>query len=463
MEDLLRDAAERAVAYLAEIGERAVRPDRAVDLGPLGGTLPEEPTAPELVIELLDEVANPATMAMAGGRFFGWVMGGSYPVALAADWMISAWDQNTIFAQATPGTVEVEAAALRWVIDAVGLPQGSWGAFVTGTTVANMSALAAAQSSVLAEQGWDAVSDGLFGAPPVAVVVGEEAHPSLIKALGVVGLGRSRVIRVPVDDQGRMRVDRFPEVQPPAIVCLQAGNVNTGSFDFMAEIIPAAKGMGAWVHVDGAFGLWAAASPLRRHLTAGMELADSWATDAHKYLSVPYDAGIVLVRNPSTLERVMSVSAAYLPEGEIGLDPLLYAPEMSRRARGVPTWAVLRALGRAGLAELVERTVALANRFAQRLASEGFEILNEVVLNQVLVSFGDPETTRLLVDAIQEDGTFFAGPTVWQGRTAMRISVSSWRTTEADVDRSVEAILSCVRSLGADGSQTFAGPTPVGR
>jgi glutamate/tyrosine decarboxylase-like PLP-dependent enzyme len=256
------------------------------------------------------------------------------------------------------------------------------------------------------------------------------------------------VIRVPVDGQGRIRPEKLPKLQPPAIVCVQAGNVNTGAFDPMAEIIPAAKEMGAWVHVDGAFGFWAAASPSLAHLTAGMELADSWATDAHKYLNVPYDAGIVLVRNPSHLERVMSVSAAYLPEGEIGRDSLLYAPEMSRRARGIPTWAVLKALGRSGLAELIERTVHLARRFADRLEVEGFEILNDVVLNQVLVSFGGPEETRRVVEAIQAEGTLFAGPTVWQGRAAMRISVSSWKTTEADVDRSVEAILRCARGRG---------------
>ncbi|MGH8875139.1 MAG: pyridoxal phosphate-dependent decarboxylase family protein [Acidimicrobiia bacterium] len=446
MEDLLRGAAERAISYLGGIGERTVRPDPAVDLSLLGGALPNDPTDPEVVLKLLDEVAAPATMAMAGPRFYGWVIGGAYPVALAADWMTSTWDQNTLFAAATPATVELEAAALRWVVEAVGLPTGSWGAFVTGSTVANMAALAAAVNSVLAEVGWDVAADGLFGAPPVTVVVGDEAHPSLIKALGVVGLGRNRVIRVPVDDQGRMRADAFPDFEPPAIVCLQAGNVNTGAFDPMAEIIPAAKEKGVWVHVDGAFGFWAAASPALAYLTSGMELADSWATDAHKYLNVPYDAGIVLVRNPSALERVMSVSAAYLPEGQIGQDPMLYTPELSRRARGVPTWAVLKTLGRSGLAALVERTVTLARRIARGLEAAGFEILNEVVLNQVLVSFGDPETTRRVVDAIQAEGTLFAGPTVWQGRTAMRISVSSWKTTEADVDRSVEAILRCARS-----------------
>jgi glutamate/tyrosine decarboxylase-like PLP-dependent enzyme len=307
--------------------------------------------------------------------------------------------------------------------------------------VANLAALASASSTVLAQVGWDTVEDGLFGAPPVTVVVGEEAHPSLIKALGVAGLGRSRVIRVPVDDQGRMRPDALPELRPPAIVCVQAGNVNTGAFDPMDEIIPLVKLSEAWVHVDGAFGFWAAASPELAHLAVGMDQADSWATDAHKYLNVPYDSGIVLVRNPSALERVMSVSATYLPAGEIGRDPLLYTPEMSRRARGVATWAVLKTLGRSGLAELVERTSRLARRFASGLEEAGFDILNDVVLNQILVSFGSQEKTFEVVAGTQAEGTLFAGPTIWQGKTAMRISVSSWKTTEADVDRSVEAIV----------------------
>ncbi len=439
--ELLREAAERAITYLADAGERAVRPEPDADLSLVGGPFPDGPSDPSQVIELLDEVVSPATMVMAGPRFFGWVIGGAHPVSVAADWLTTAWDQNTMFAEATPGSVALEAAALRWIVEAVGLPQGTWGSFVTGTTVAHVATVGAACQSVLSDLGWDAVSDGLFGAPPVTVVVGDEAHPSLLKALGMIGLGRNRVVSVPVDGQGRLRAEALPEVEPPAIVCLQAGNVNTGAFDPMEEIIPAAKEMGAWVHVDAAFGFWAAASPSLRHLTAGQELADSWATDAHKYLNVPYDAGIALVRNPSALERAMSVSASYLPAGEIGRDPLLYTPEMSRRGRGVPTWAVLRTLGRSGLAELIDETVRLARLFAVRLEKAGLEILNEVVLNQVLVSFGEPDETHRAVAAIQREGTLFAGPTVWQGKTAMRISVSSWRTTEADVERSVDAIL----------------------
>lgn len=441
MDELLREAARRAIRYRQELSTEPIRPDPEADLTRLGGEFPDDPTDPMRVLELMDEVGTPATMGFSNPRFYGWVIGGVQPVALAADWIVSAWDQPTYAAVASPATVAMEAAAVRWVKEVTGLPESTWGVFVTGTTVAHTVTLATARSSVLAAEGWDATGQGLFGAPPIMVIVGEEVHPSLVKALGVIGLGRDRVIEVPVDGQGRMRADAFPEISAPAIVCLQAGNVNTGSFDPMAEIIPRAKEAGAWVHVDGAFGFWAAASPRLAYLTAAMELADSWSTDAHKYLNVPYDAGLALVRNPSDLERLMSVEAAYLVEGEIGQDPGLYAPEMSRRARGVPTWAVLKSLGRSGLAELIDRSVRMAQRFADGMRDAGFSILNDVVLNQVLVSFGDPEETQRVIDEIQAEGTMFAGPTVWQGQTAMRISVSNLETTEKEIDESIEAVL----------------------
>lgn len=444
MSDILNEAARRAVLYREHLSTEPIRPEAGHDLGELTGPLPEEGTDPDQVIKLIDEVVTPATMGFSSPRFYGWVIGSVYPVALAADWLTSSWDQNTVFHEASPGTVALEATALRWIRGLAGLPETTWGAFVTGTTVGNATGLAAARTSVLAEVGWDVTSKGLFGAPEVTVVVGDEVHPSLVKALGFVGLGRDRVVRVPVDDQGRMRADAFPTINGPAIVCLQAGNVNTGAFDPMAEIIPIAKQAGAWVHVDAAFGFWAAVSPTLRHLAAGMELADSWATDCHKYLNVPYDAGIVMVRDPSWLERVMSVNAEYLLPGQIGQDPGFYTPELSRRARGVPTYAVLRHLGRAGVVDLIDRTVRLARLFARRLAEEGFEILNDVVLNQVLVSFGDAEETRRVVRAVAEEGVMFAGPTVWQGRTAMRISVSGYATTDDDIEESVRAILRAV-------------------
>ena len=448
MDPLLQDAMTRAARYREAVALDPIRPEPDSDLGELSGDFPEGPTDPAEVLRLIDEVGSPATMGFSNPRFYGWVIGGVYPVALAADWLVSAWDQNTYAAVATPATVALEGTAVRWIIQALGLPESAWGVFVTGTTVAHVTALAAARSSVLATEGWDATSQGLFGAPPVTVVVGEEVHPSLLKALGIVGLGRERVVRVPVDDQGRMRPDALPDLAPPAIVCLQAGNVNSGAVDPMSELIPQVKEMGAWVHVDGAFGLWAAAAPSLAHLTTGVELADSWATDAHKYLNVPYDAGLALVRNSSDLERVMSVAASYLVEGEIGLDPGLYAPEMSRRARGVPTWAILKCLGRSGLAELIERTHRMAVRFAAAMEDAGFEVLNDVVLNQVLVSFGEPDETLAIIEKVQEEGVMFAGPTVWQGRTAMRVSVSHFATEEDDVDRSVAALLRAAARLG---------------
>ena len=311
---------------------------------------------------------------------------------------------------------------------------------MTGATMANFAALAAARHAVLARVGWNVEAQGLIGAPPIAVVVGAEVHPSLIKALGLLGLGRDRVLRVPVDGQGRMRADALPPLAGPTIVCIQAGNVNTGAFDPASEICRRAHSAGAWVHVDGAFGLWAAAAPARAHLAAGISGADSWATDAHKWLNVPYDSGLAFVRDPEALRAAMAVSAAYLPAGE-SRDPMDYTPEMSRRARGVEVWAALRSLGRAGLADLVERTCRHATRFADGLWAAGDQVLNDVVLNQVLVSFGDAETTKRVVAGIQADGTCWCGGTVWQGHVAMRISVSSWATTESDVERSLDAML----------------------
>jgi glutamate/tyrosine decarboxylase-like PLP-dependent enzyme len=450
MRPLLECAAERAIRYLEEVKERRVAPaaEAVNGLAVLDEALPDGPEDPAEVLRVLDEVGSPATMAMAGPRFFGWVIGGSLPAALAANWLAAAWDQNAGLFASTPISAMLEEISLRWLVDALGLPAGTGGAFVTGATVANFTALAAARHAVLARAGWDVEGLGLFGAPEIQVVVGKEAHPSLIKSLGMLGMGRDRVVRVPVDGQGRMRADALPAIRPPAIMCVQAGNVNTGAFDPAAEIIPAAREAGAWVHVDGAFGLWAAASPRYRHLAEGLAGADSWATDAHKWLNVPYDSGLAFVRPADDLRAAMGLTAAYLPQGE-HREPSQYVPELSRRARGVEIWAALKSLGRSGLAELVERCCAYARRFADGLTAMGFEVLNEVVLNQVLVSFGTPEATGLAIAAIQEDGTCWCGGTVWQGRTAMRISVSSWATTEADVDRSLEAMGRAARAASA--------------
>jgi glutamate/tyrosine decarboxylase-like PLP-dependent enzyme len=368
------------------------------------------------------------------------VIGGSLPAALAANWLAGAWDQNTGLFVATPTATVLEEISLRWLLDLLKLPPESGGAFVTGATMANFTALAAARHAVLEQAGWDVEAKGLYGAPPVAVVVGEETHPSVIKALGLLGLGRERVERVPVDGQGRMRADALPQLSGPTIVCIQAGNVNTGAFDPAHEICAIARAAGAWVHVDGAFGLWAAASPQKAHLVAGVAEADSWATDAHKWLNVPYDSGLAFIRNAAHLNAAMSLIASYLPQGA-HREPSQYTPELSRRARGVEIWAVLRSLGRTGLAELIERTCGHAGRFAEGLEAAGYRVLNDVVLNQLLVSFGDAEKTRRVVDRIQRDGTCWCGETVWQGWVAMRISVSSWATTDEDVQRSLSAMM----------------------
>jgi glutamate/tyrosine decarboxylase-like PLP-dependent enzyme len=441
MHKLLESVALRAGRYLEDVRERRVSPSpeavRALD--GLVEAMPEGPSKPGEVIRLLDDLGSPATVAMAGPRFFGFVIGGALPAALAAHWLAGAWDQNAGLFVASPIGAVLEEVSLAWLLDVLALPAGCGGAFVTGATMANFTALAAARHAVLHRVGWDVEAQGLFGAPPIQVVVSEEVHPSLIKSLGMLGMGRERVVPVPVDRQGRMRVEALPELAGPAIVCVQAGNVNTGSFDPAADICRCVHGSGAWVHVDGAFGLWASASPRYAHLAEGAGQADSWATDAHKWLNVPYDSGLAFVRDPESLRAAMSITAAYLPQGE-HREPSQFVPELSRRARGIEVWAALKSLGRRGLAELIERCCACAARFADGLTAAGFEVLNDVVLNQVLVSFGSPEVTRRVIAALQEDGTCWCGGTVWQGRTAMRISVSSWATTEADVDHSLEAI-----------------------
>jgi glutamate/tyrosine decarboxylase-like PLP-dependent enzyme len=448
---LLADAAARAQHYLAALPKRAVAPtpEALAGLARLDTPLPETPQDPASVIARLDEVVSPATMAMAGPRFFGFVIGGALPVTVASSWLATAWDQNTGLYASTPGVAHIERVALRWLLDVLDLPRDCAGAFVTGATVANMTALAAARHRVLARVGWSVEADGLFGAPPITVIVGEEVHPTVAKALGVLGLGRARVTRVPVDAQGRMVAAALPKIAGPTIVCLQAGNVNTGAFDPVAEIALAARAAGAWVHVDGAFGLWVRAAPERAALASGLEHADSWATDAHKWLNVPYDSGVAFVRDSTALQAAMAVTAEYLPTAAAERDPSNFTPELSRRARGVDVWAALATLGRRGVAELIEGCCRHATRFAEGLAAAGFEVLNDVVLNQVLVAFGGTERTRAVITALQKEGTCWCGGTVWQGRTAMRISVSSWATTDEDVERSLAAMLRVTASCRA--------------
>jgi glutamate/tyrosine decarboxylase-like PLP-dependent enzyme len=455
MQQLLNDVTTRALRYLEGLDTRSVlpTPEAVRRLAELGGELPATPSDPMATLALLDEIGSPATVASAGGRYFGFVTGGALPVTVAANWLAGAWDQNAGLTVMSPVAAALEEVALGWLLDLFGLPVGSGGAFVTGATMANFAGVVAARHALLTAAGWDVEAQGLFGTPPVQVVVGGEVHVSLLKALGLAGLGRERVTRVAVDGQGRMRADALAALLPtltgPTLLCLQAGNVNTGAFDPLAELCEIGRAAGAWIHVDGAFGLWAAAAPTRVHLTAGLGEADSWAVDAHKWLNVPYDNALAFVRDRHALQAAMSINAAYLVQGEMR-EPYHFTPEMSRRARGVEIWAALRTLGRAGLAALIERTCELAMRFADGFRVAGYPVHNEVVLNQVLVSFGDAESTRRTIAAVQAEGTCWCGSSVWQGQTAMRVSVSSWATTVEDVDRSVAAIVRIAKEIGQE-------------
>ncbi len=447
--EILRSAARRGIRFLETLDHRAVAPspEAVAALDEFDAPLPRQGCDPETMLEQLDRLGSPATVASAGGRFFGFVIGGTLPAALAANWLAGAWDQNTGLWAGSPVGSALEIVSLRWLRELLGLDDDWGGAFVTGATMANFTCLAAARRALLGASGWDVDRDGLYGAPEMTVIVGEDAHATLFKALGMLGLGRDRVMRVPADDQGRIRDDLVPAVEAPALLCLQAGNVNSGSFDALRKISERVRGPDTWIHVDAAFGLWAAASSSRRHLMDGLELADSVCTDAHKWLNVPYDSGIALVRRPEALRGAMSFSTSYLPENE-RREPSHYTPELSRRARGVEVWAALATLGREGLEELVDRNCRQAGRFAEGLSEAGYEILNEVVLNQVLVSFVDDERTLQTIRRIQEDGTCWCGGTRWQGKAAMRISVCSWATTDEDVERSLEAMIRCAATTG---------------
>jgi len=443
---VLEFAAERARKYVAEISQRSVAPEgeAIAALKSFHEPFPEKPCNPRDVVAMLDAAGSPATVATTGGRYFGFVIGGSLPAVTGASWLASTWDQNAALRVMSPIAAELEDVVLGWICEALGLPPDCDGGLVTCATTANFTALVAARSALLARAGWNVEDDGMFGAPPIDVVVGEEVHASMQKALSLAGLGKKRVTIVEADRQGRLRIDKLPELSERTIVCIQAGNVNTGAFDPAAEVCTRAKEHAAWVHVDGAFGLWAGVSPKYRHLTAGFEMADSWATDAHKWPNVNYDSGVVIVRDGMALRRAMTLTAAYLEAGA-QREPMYHTPEASRRARGIELWAALKSLGRSGLAALIEQTCAHAQRFAEGLRDAGWEVLNDVVINQVLVSFGTAERTQQVIRRVQEDGTCWCSGTVWQGKTAMRISVSSWATKNDDVERSLAAILRVAR------------------
>ncbi len=471
--ELLGRTADLAADFLERLPDRQVWPpvDLAALRDALGGPVPERGEDPAAVIEALAANAEPGIVGSAGPRFFGFVVGGGVPTALAADWLTSAWDQNAGLYALSPAASVVEEVAAGWLLDLFGLPEGSSVGFVTGATMANFTAIAAARHRVLERVGWNLEEDGLSGAPPIAIVTGDEAHVTIFVSLQMLGLGRGRVHRVAADGQGRMRPDALREVlarlDGPTIVCAQAGNVNTGAFDPLPEIAAAVKERpNAWLHVDGAFGLWAATAPGLRDRIPGLELADSWTTDSHKWLNVPYDSGIVISRDASAHHAAMTLGAAYYVETAGGeRDPYNWVPESSRRARGFAVYAALRSLGRAGLAEMLEGSCAIARRMADGLrGAEGVTILNDVVLNQVLVRFeprgsagGDADAfTRAVISAVQADGTCWLGGTTWHGMAAMRISVSNWSTTEADADMSVAAILRCAQAT-ADKLATPAG------
>ena len=453
---LLRHVAERSIDYLDGVGDRPVgRPVASARLrqGLMEGPLPDQGEDPRGVVDALIAGADPGLVASAGPRYFGFVVGGSLPAALAADWLTSAWDQNAFSYISSPAASVVEEIAGRWVREVLGLPAETSAGFTTGATTSNMVGLAAARHAVLARAGWDVEANGLIGAPPIRILAGDEVHASALQALRFVGLGSDTIERIPVDGQGAIRADAAAEMlagtSGPAMVLAQAGNVNTGAVDPLGPIIEAAHAVGAWVHVDGAFGLWAAASSTYRPLLAGLDRADSWAMDCHKWLNVPYDCGFVAVADRAAHYHATRMTGAYLvpaPDGD--LDPFDWIPEASRRGRATTVYAALRSLGRDGVAELVDRCCALARRMAERLAAEDrIAILNDVVLNQVLVRFGDDdERTRRVIAAVQDDGTCWAGGTTWHGLAAMRVSVSSWATTEADIDRSADAIIGCLRA-----------------
>ncbi len=450
----LQAAYHHATRYLSEAAQRHVgsRAERAELFAALGGPLPAGATDPAEVINHLAVAADPGLVATVGPRYFGFVTGGSVPVTVAADWLVSAWDQNACLYVTSPVASALEDIVSGWIVDLLGLPATAGVGFVTGCHMANFTCLAAARHEVLHRAGWNVETQGLQRAPRVRVFVGGEVHVSAVGALRYLGFGSDELESVPVDGQGRMRADalraQLAGASGPLIVCAQAGNVSTGASDPIAEIVEVAHARGAWVHVDGAFGLWAAAVPELQSQVRGIEAADSWATDAHKWLNVPYDSGLAIVAETAPLRAAMGMKASYLQRGDdeerIGMD---WAPESSRRARVVPLYALFRALGREGIESLVRRNCALARRIATRLASEpGVTILNDVVLNQVLVQFADDATTRDVIARIQAEGTCWAGGANWQGKQAMRIAVSNWSTTEADIDRSADAMLACYRT-----------------
>lgn len=441
-------AKKYAFSYLDEVYDRNVfpTPEAVNRLKEFYEPMPQQPAEPQEILRQLYEVGAPATMAQISGRYFGFVNGSTVPGAAGARWLADIWDQNAALYVMSPVASYVEAVSEKWVVDLLGLPPETAAGFVGGSTLAGMCGLAAGRNELLKRQGWDVNADGLFGAPSIRVIVGGQVHAAISKALSLLGLGRARVEVIPVDDQGRAIAGKMPKLDSTCLVLAQAGNVNSGAFDPIDEICEAAHEAGAWVHVDGAFGLWAASSRSTRHLAKGIEMADSWSVDAHKLINAPYDCGIVLCRSREALVSAMHITGSYLIDSE-RRDNMHYAPEMSRRARGIDVWATLKSLGRDGLEELIDRLCSHARRFGEKLGAEGFHILNDIVFNQVLLTADTPEQTQAVLVAVQQSGELWCGGTVWNGQPAIRISVCSWATTEADVDRSVAAFTAALAGV----------------
>ena len=439
---LYEQAKNYALDYMKTVLDHPVYPtDAAIkNLAAFREKLPEHPADPYQVLEKLHQFGSPATVAQTGGRYFGFVNGGILPTALAAKWLVDVWDQNAALYVISPIVSVLEEVCEGWLVDLLGLPPNTASGFVSGTSTASLCGLVAGRDHLLRRKGWDVSSRGLFGAPEIRVVLGSGAHSTVYKALSILGLGKDRLISVPTDEQGRMRADLLPELDNNTLLILQAGNVNSGAFDPFVEICTKARAADAWVHIDGAFGLWAAASPKLKHLTQGIELADSWSVDAHKTLNAPYDSGLILCRHRESLTQALHMTGSYIIYSE-NRDGMLYSAEMSRRARAVELWATLMALGRSGVAELIEDLQNKAAYFADCLRNEGFAILNKVCFNQVLVASDDSQQTKEMLKLIQSSGECWCGGASWQGKDVIRISVCSYRTTRQDIEQSAWAFV----------------------
>ncbi len=444
IKELFEQAKDFAYDYIDNLHEMAVSPSASAisDLKVFDEPMPESPSAPGDVLSMLNTYGSKNTVALTGGKYFGFVCGGSLPVSQATKWLSDVWDQNSALYVMSPIAAKTEEVCEKWLTELLGLPQGTAAGFVSGSSTATICALAAARNELLHRRGWNVSEKGLFGAPPIRVVLSEQAHSSVFKALALLGLGKERVELVPADEQGRFSVEKLPAIDSNTLLIVQAGNVNSGAFDELDALCDIANKADAWVHIDGAFGLWAAASENHRNLTKGIEKADSWSVDAHKTLNAPFDCGIVLCKDRSSLVRAMQATGSYIQYSE-NRDGMLYTPEMSRRARSVELWATLKYLGKSGIQEIVDRLCDHAKYFAQKLSENGFTVLNEVVFNQILIKCETSDMTKATLNNIQASGACWCGGAVWHNEPVIRISVCSWQTTKEDIDDCVDTFINC--------------------